>query len=176
VQVDEQVGEGFDVDVVAIGLAAHDLGAEAQAGQASAQHLVVSDTGDRDVGSSPRRDLEDPAELGLYRFLVPLGVERASHADGSRGRAFRGEAERHRKRPRVRPHAARPPEGPDLQIAAGGACTAGPRRPEQLVEEVRDGVGGERAREQLQDPALLARLAVASVLVFRDVGRAEAQT
>ena len=40
-QVDEQIDEGLDVEVVAIGPAAQDLGAEAQAGQASAEHLVV---------------------------------------------------------------------------------------------------------------------------------------
>ena len=44
-QVDEQIDEGLDVDVVAIGPAAEDLGAEAQAGQASAEHLVVLNTG-----------------------------------------------------------------------------------------------------------------------------------
>src|SRR5262249_28149620 len=40
-QVDEQIDEGVDVEVVAIRPAAQDLGPEGQAGQASAQYLVV---------------------------------------------------------------------------------------------------------------------------------------
>ena len=55
-QVDEQIDEGLDVEVVAIGPAAEDLGAEAQAGQASAEHLVVRNTGGGDVRG--RRSVE----------------------------------------------------------------------------------------------------------------------
>ncbi|HXY27637.1 MAG TPA: hypothetical protein VEH82_05095, partial [Acidimicrobiales bacterium] len=48
-QVDEQVDEGVDVEVVAILSATDDLGTEPQASQASAEQLVVLNTGSREI-------------------------------------------------------------------------------------------------------------------------------
>ena len=63
-QVDGEVDEGVDVEVVAVGTAAEDLGAEAEAGQAPAEDLVVLDAGGGDVGAGPEREVDDPAPLG----------------------------------------------------------------------------------------------------------------
>src|SRR5262249_17722545 len=62
-QVDEQIDEGFDVEVVAIGPTAEDLGREPQAGQASAEYLVVLNNGVRDFGGRAQREVDDPAVL-----------------------------------------------------------------------------------------------------------------
>src|SRR5262249_36153614 len=63
VQVDEQIDEGLDVEVVAIGPASEDPGPEAEAGQASAECLVVLNSGVRDVGDGAQREVDDPAVL-----------------------------------------------------------------------------------------------------------------
>ena len=114
VQVDEQIDEGFDVDVVAVGTAAEDLGAEAEARQASAEQLVVLHGGVRDVGYGAERVIDDSAVLRPVPVVVnvPLRVEGAAHADGRAGRTAGGEVERDGKRPGIRPDARHPTHRP----------------------------------------------------------------
>ena len=90
-QVDEEIDERLDVEVVAIGPAAEDLGAEAQPGQASAEHLVVRHGDVRDVRGGAQGKVDDPAVLWPVPVVVyiPLRVESATHAHGRAGRAVR---------------------------------------------------------------------------------------
>ena len=141
-QVDGQVDEGVDVEIVAIGSATDDLGAEAQAGQASAEQLVVLNTRGRDVRGRDQWEVDDPAPLRSVPVVVyvPLRIEGATHANGRAGPAARCEAERNGERPGVRPHAVHSPDRPNRRLTAGSAVTRGTGHAEQLVEEVREAV------------------------------------
>src|SRR5262249_35843301 len=116
-QVDEQIDEGLDVEVVAIGPAAEDLGAEAQAGQAGAKPFVVGNAGGGGVGGGARWESDPPAGLRRVGVVVdtPLGVEATTPADGGAGRAVGGEAETGGGRRGARPPAPHPPHRPNRQ-------------------------------------------------------------
>ncbi len=92
VQVDAQIDEGLDVEVVAVGPAAQDFGAEADAREATAQDLVVSDRGVGHVRSRAQRVVDDPAVLRPVPILVyiPLRIQSPPDADARAGRRADG--------------------------------------------------------------------------------------
>ena len=115
-QIDEQIDERLDVEFVAIGTAAQNLGAEADARQASPEHVVVRHAGGGDVGGGGQRKIDDPAPVGPIAVVedVPLRMQGAADADRSAGLAVIGELDPGGKRPGIRPDRVRPPDGADL--------------------------------------------------------------
>ena len=123
-----QVDQWPDVELIAIGAAAQNLGTQANPRQAAAQHVVRRDTGVGDVGVDRERKIDDPAPLRPVSLVVdvPLRIEGAAHADGPAGLPVVGEMDPGGHRPGVRPDLLDPPDRPSLHLRAGCAVPGGP--------------------------------------------------
>ena len=179
-QIDEKVDERLDVQLVAIGTTAQHLGAEADARQTTAQHVVVRNAcGGCDLSGGRQREVDHPAPIRAIAVVVfvPFRIERAANTCRSAGIAVIGETDPRGHRPGMCSRRLCAPNCANLHFSAGNAVPGGTRAAKQFAEIVRKRPGvKQRTRKQFEDLALPRPLPVAVVVSLGQVDRIELQT